>query len=207
MVRRVLRALTSLARSMRDIAFSGARFLRDVVLASACARVCMMIASLWPKVPPLAVTLASILALVLWGAFSTGQSIFLLLAPVSPTGIGAGLAAIVVALVLAELCSVAMLSLLAALLQLAADTGRHRVHALIVIAAALALLASLPALREPEQLADMSMLVALLAAIGIVLLAAWFGRTYRRAGHRRFRDFHVDVTEARLHLAGPPHGR
>lgn len=203
MIRRVLPLLTCVACVLRDAAL----FLRDVVLASACARVAIMAIRLWPKTAPLAVMLGVVLTALLWSAAATGHNVFLLLAPASPTGILAALAGLVAAVAVAELSALALLAVITALLQLAADSGRHRVHALLGMAAALALVSALPPFLAPGALTETASVSALLVATGLLLLTLWFGRTYRLAGHRRFRDFHLDVTEARLHLAGSPHDR
>lgn len=202
MFRRVLRPLGSIARFLRD----AASCLRGAVLASACARLATMTIRLWPRVAPLAIALGIMLGLALWGAAATGRNVFLLLAPASPTGIGAGLAAVVAALAIAELSALAILSVIGGLLQLAGDTGRHRADALLMLASAAALLVALAPYLRRESHPDLGSGMALLVGTGLVVLTLWFRRTYRLAGHRRFRDFHLDVTEARHYLARSAHG-
>ncbi len=40
----------------------------------------------------------------------------------------------------------------------------------------------------------------------LLALTVWFERRYRNPGWRRFRDFHVDVVEARRFLMRAAHG-
>jgi len=91
-------------------------------------------------------------------------------------------------------------------LQLAYDTGRHRVRALLLITSALVLAGlgwRLSAL-DAASLAPAALL-PLLAGASLVALTIWFERAYLRPAYPGFRDFWVDVVDARQFLMRAAH--
>lgn len=179
----------------------------DAVRQTHAARLAIMAARLRRPLPLLAILIATILLFCLFLGWSSGRGVFFVLSPASPTGIGAGIAGALAGLAVLELCAAFAITLMSAALQLAYDTGRHRVLALLAIACALVLaglgwrLAALD--RAPLSLAA---ILPMLGGAGLVALTIWFERAYLRPAYPGFRDFWVDVVDARLFLTRAAHG-
>lgn len=179
----------------------------DAVRQTHAARLAIMAARLRRPLPLLAILIASTLLLCLFLGWSSGRSVLRLLAPASPTGVGAGIAAVLAGLLILELCAAFAVTLMTGALQLAYDTGRHRVRALLLITCALALagLARHFAALDAAALSP-GTIVPLLAGAALVTLTIWFERAYLRPAYPGFRDFWVDVVDARLFLTRAAHG-
>ncbi len=192
MIRGLLPRLTSVA----DV-------IRSFLLGMQIARLALMAVKLWPRVRLLSIVLALVaIGCAVLAGFSA-RSVFAALSPASPSGIGAGIAAGLTFLVVIELCAFTAIAFIATVLQLAHDVGRHRLAVLLVLAAILtAAVAGLSMAADPA-LPDWALLGTTLL---LVAIAGWFQRTYRRPARRGFRDFHVDVVDARHFLARVAHG-
>lgn len=112
----------------------------------------------------------------------------------------------IAALLVLELCSATALALIEAALQLADDTGRHRIHALLTIASTGALAVAALGLWQGEGSSLSDTLLAIVAAAGLWTLTLWFQRAYRRPTYPGFRDFRADIAEARHLLMRAAHG-
>lgn len=194
MIRGILPRLRSIAHAIRDF-----------ILATQIARLAIMCVRLWPHVRLPSFLLALLTAACIALAGLSAHGVFAALSPASPSGIGAGIAAGVAALVVLELCAFTVIAGIEAVLQLAHDFGRHRIGVLLALATLLAATAALVAVTETGDLTrdgwiTLAFTTALLASTG------WFQRTYRRAARRGFRDFHVDVVDARHFIAQAIHG-
>ncbi|KPF72563.1 hypothetical protein IP69_01275 [Bosea sp. AAP35] len=174
-----------------------------VLLETQIARLAIFAVKLWPRSRLLSLLLALLalgcVALAGWSA----HQVFGILVPASP--ISAWIAAALTALVVLALCAFTAIAGIEALLQLAYDFGRHRVGVLLALATILAVLAAVEALPGATELATADWLALGLAAV-LLMMAGWFQRTYRTPARRGFRDFHVDVVEARQVLARAAHG-
>jgi len=185
---------------LRSIADGVWRFLRETHIA----RLAIMAVKLWPSLRLLSISLA---LLVLGCATLAGLSariVFVTLAPASPSGLGAGIAAGLVGVVLLELCAVVAIAGIEALLQLAHDTGRHRAGALLTLATLFAAAAAAGLLADGAALSVSAWLSSGIAAM-LIAITGWFRRAYRKPAWRGFRDFHADVVEARHFLARAAH--
>lgn len=175
----------------------------DAVRQTHAARLAIMAARLRKGLPLLAILVAGILIFDFYLAWSSGRSVFAALSPVSQ--IGAGIAAVLVGLAVLELVAAFAITLLTAALQLAYDTGRHRMRALLVIASAVALLGLGWRLTELTPSAIPATVLPVLGSLGLLALTIWFERAYRRPAYPGFRDFWVDVVAARSFLARAAH--
>ncbi|HEV7259573.1 MAG TPA: hypothetical protein VGN82_17470 [Bosea sp. (in: a-proteobacteria)] len=181
---------------LRSIAYVVWRF----VLATQIARLTVMAVKLWPRVklPSLLLALLALACLLLAGL--SARTVFTTLAPTSPSGIGAGIAAGVTALAVLELCAFTTIAGIEAVLQLAHDFGRHRIGVLLAIATLLAAAAAISSLPIATDLTNEGWFALGVAAL-LLAMTGWFQRTYRRPARGGFRDFHVDVVDARHFLA------
>jgi len=175
----------------------------DAVRQTHAARLAIMAARLRKGLPLLAILVAGVLIFDFYLAWSSGRSVFVTLSPVSQ--IGAGIAAVVVGLAVLELVAAFAITLLTAALQLAYDTGRHRVRALLVIASAFALAGLGWRLMDFQLSAIPATVLPVLGSLGLLALTIWFERAYRRPAYPGFRDFWVDVVAARSFLARAAH--
>ncbi len=176
----------------------------DAVRQTHAARLAIMAARLRKGLPLPAILLAGILIACLYLAWFSGHGVFVVLSPVSQ--IGAGIVAVLVGLAVLELLAAFAITLLTAALQLAYDTGRHRVRALLVIASAIALTGLGWRLAAFDPSALPATVLPVLGSGGLLALTIWFERAYRRPAYPRFRDFWVDVVSARSFLARAAHG-
>lgn len=175
------------------------------MLETRIARLARMSITLWPHLRLLSLLLALLVIACIALAGLSARSVFTALAPASPSGIGAGIAAGLAALAVLSLCAFSVMAGIEAALRLAHDVGRHRAGvllALATIAAAVPVLASLPRMEPPTTEGWLALAVAAL----LLALTGWFQRTYRRPARRGFRDFHVDIVDARYFLARAAHG-
>lgn len=175
------------------------------VLETRIARLATMAVKLWPRMRLLSLLLALLVIACIVLAGLSARSVFTTLAPASPSGIGAGIAAGLAALAVLSLCAFTAIAGIETALRLAHDVGRHRVGVLLALAtivAALLAIANVPATEHPTTEGW------IVLAITAVLLAmtGWFQRTYRRPARRGFRDFHVDIVDARYFLERATHG-
>lgn len=175
----------------------------QAVLQTHAARLAIMAARLRRGLPLPAILVAGILIFSLYLAWSSGRGVFMTLAPVSQ--FGAGIVAILVGLAVLELVAAFAITLLSAALQLAYDTGRHRVRALLVIASAVALAGLGWRLAEFSPSALPAMVLPVSGSLGLLALTIWFERAYRRPAYPGFRDFWVDIVAARSFLARAAH--
>lgn len=179
----------------------------DAVRQTHAARLAIMAVRLRRPLPLLAILIGATLLFCLYLAWSSGRGVFLVLSPASPTGIGAGIAGVLAGLAVLELCAAFAIAMMTGALQLAYDTGRHRVRALLLIACAMVLAGlgwRLSAL-DPTAL-SLPAILPMLAGAGLVALTIWFERAYLRPAYPGFRDFWVDVVDARLFLMRAAHG-
>lgn len=179
----------------------------DAVRQTHAARLAIMAARLRRSLPLLAILIAAALLFCLYLAWSSARGVFTVLAPASPTGIGAGMAAVIGGLVVLELCAALAVTMMTAALQLAYDTGRHRVRALLVIASAVVLAGLGWRLAELDAASlSAATVLPILGSAALIALTLWFERAYLRPSYPGFRDFWVDVVEARLFLTRAAHG-
>lgn len=193
----MIRGVLSRLRSIADGVWG---FLRETHIV----RLAIMSVRLWLSLRVLSLTLA---LLVLGSAALSGQAariVFTTLSPASPSGIGAGIAAALIGIVLLELCAVVALAGIEAVLQFAHDTGRHRSGALLILATILTTAGAAGTLFDGTALSVTAWLSTGIAAM-LIAITAWFQRAYRRPAWRGFRDFHSDVVEARHFLARAAH--
>jgi hypothetical protein len=179
---------------------------RDYLLATATARLIIIAAKLWANLPLLSAIVACMVIACLAFAGFSARNVFAVLEPASPSGIGAMVAATVAAVLMLELYAACALALLQALLQLAHDTGRHRVHAVLALASAVAIAAAVSTLWGGEDASVFGAIIGPMAAAGLCALTLWFQRAYRRPANPAFRDFRVDVVDARHFLMRSAHG-
>ncbi len=170
------------------------------------ARLAIMAANLRRALPLIAMLLLATLLFCLFLAWSSGRSVFTMLSPASPTGITAGVAAVVAGLAVLELCAAFAIIIMTAALQLAYDTGRHCVLALLAIASALGLASMASHLAVAGVPALAGAILPILGLCGLVALTIWFKRAYLRPAYPGFRDFWVDIVEARHVLMRAAHG-
>jgi hypothetical protein len=170
------------------------------------ARLAIMAAYLRRALPLLAMLLFATLLFCLFLAWSSGRGVFLVLSPASPTGIMAGIAAIVAGIAVLELCAAFAITIMTAALQLAYDTGRHCVLALLAIASALGLVLMVSHLAAEGIPALAGAALPTLSLCGLVALTLWFKRAYLRPAYPGFRDFWADIVEARHFLMRAAHG-
>jgi len=195
--------LRSIIQMTADRLRPAGRTLYDAVRQTHAARLAIMAARLRKGLPLLAILVAGVLIFDFYLAWSSGRGVFVTLSPVSQ--IGAGIAAVLVGLAVLELVAAFAITLLTAALQVAYDTGRHRVRALLVIASAVALLGLGWRLAELTPSAIPATVLPVLGAGGLLALTIWFERAYRRPAYPGFRDFWVDVVAARSFLARAAH--
>lgn len=178
----------------------------DAIRQTHAARLAIMAAILRRALPLIAMLLLATLLFCLFLAWSSARNVFLALSPASPTGIMAGIAAFVVGVAVLELCAAFAITIMTAALQLAYDTGRHCVLALLAIASALglALMASHLATEGIPALAGAAL--PTLGLCGLLALTLWFKRAYLRPAYPGFRDFWADIVEARHFLMRAAHG-
>jgi len=170
------------------------------------ARLAIMAANLRRALPLIAMLLLATLLLCLFLAWSSARGVFAALSPASPTGIMAGIAAIVAGLAVLELCAAFAITIMTAALQLAYDTGRHCVLASLAIASALGLALMLSHLAVEGIPALAGVVLPTLGLCGLVALTIWFKRAYLRPAYPGFRDFWADIVEARHFLMRAAHG-
>ncbi|PTM38641.1 hypothetical protein C8D03_0114 [Bosea sp. 124] len=186
---------------LKSIADAVSRFVQETHIA----RLTIMAVRLWPRLRLLSLLLALLgLSCVLLAGWSA-RTVFMTLSPASPSGIGAGIAAALTGVVMLELCAFTMIAGIEAVLQLAHDFGRHRAGALLALATILAAAVALRALSDGAE-QGMEGWAALGVTAVLLALTGWFERRYRRPARLGFRDFHVDVVEARQFLASAVHG-
>jgi hypothetical protein len=184
---------------LKSIANAVSRF----VLETQIARLTIMAVKLWPPVRLLSMLLALLVIACIALAGFSARMVFTSLSPASP--IGAGIAAGVTALVVLELCAFTAIAGIEAVLQLAHDFGRHRIGVLLALATVLAAVVAMRAVPGVDDL-TMEGWGALGVTALLLALTGWFQRTYRRPARGGFRDFHVDVVDARHFLARAVHG-
>ncbi len=170
------------------------------------ARLLIMAARLKWETPLVAILVAATLLFCLYLGWSTGRGVHAVLLPASPTGIGATIAGLIAGLAVLELTAAFAVTLMTAGLQLAYDTGRHCMLALLAIASAFALAGLAWRLWEFETAAFAGTILPVLGTAGLVTLTVWFERTYLRPAYPGFRDFWVDVVDARHFLMRSAHG-
>ncbi len=170
------------------------------------ARLLIVAAQLKRETPLVAILVAAVLIFCLYLGWSTGRSVHAVLLPASPTGAGATIAGLIAGLAVLELAAVFAVTLMAASLQLAYDTGRHCVLALLAIASAFALGGLAWRLWEIETVALAGTILPVLGTAGLVTLTLWFERAYLRPAYPGFRDFWVDIVDARHFLMRSAHG-
>lgn len=180
--------------------------LYDAACQTHAARLVIMAARLRRETPLVAILIAAILLFCVHLGWSTGRGVHAVLSPASPTGIGATIAGLIAGLAVLELTAAFAVTLMTAGLQLAYDTGRHCMLALLVIASAVALSGMGWQLWQTEPSALAGAVLPILGTAGIVALTLWFERAYLRPAYPGFRDFWVDVVDARHFLMRSAHG-
>lgn len=178
----------------------------DAIRQTHAARLAIMAAKLRRALPLIAMLLLATLLLCLFLAWSSARGVFLVLSPASPTGIMAGIAAVVAELAVLELCAAFAITIMTAALQLAYDTGRHCILALLAIASTLGLALMISHLAAEGMPALAGALLPTLGLCGLVVLTLWFKRAYLRPAYPGFRDFWSDIVEARHFLMRAAHG-
>lgn len=171
------------------------------------ARLTLVCGRLWRQAPVLALILAAQLPACLMAGWLSAQILFGLLQPAATSPIGPAIAAALAFAVVAELCAASIMAMLRALLQLADDTGRDRVGAILTLLASLAAAGALLDLFVTGGFAIAGLPALFLPVLALLAFALWFDRTYRHPMARDFRDFRADLIEARRQLARPLHGR
>lgn len=185
---------------------AAASAINGAVRQTHAARLAIMAAGLRRPLPLLAILMLATLLFCLFLAWSSARGVFVVLSPASPSGIGAGIAAVVGGLAVLELCAAFAIVLMTAALQLAYDTGRHCVLALLAIASALGLATMALQLATGGVAMLGGATLPILGLCGLVALTLWFRRAYLRPAYPGFRDFWVDVVEARHVLMRAAHG-
>lgn len=170
------------------------------------ARLAIMAANLRRALPLPAMLLFATLLFCLFLGWSSARGVFTVLSPASPTGIMAGIAAVVAGIAVLELCAAFAITLMTAALQLAYDTGRHSVLASLAIASVLGLALIVSHLANEGMPALAGAILPILGLCGLVALTLWFRRAYLRPAYPGFRDFWVDIVEARHFLMRAAHG-
>ena len=178
----------------------------DAIRQTHAARLAIMAAHLRRILPLIAMLLFATLLFCLFLAWSSGRSVFLVLSPASPTGIMAGIAAVVVGLAVLELCAAFAIVIMTAALQLAYDTGRHCVLALLAFMSTLGLALMVSHLATEGIPALAGAALPALGLCGLLALTLWFKRAYLRPAYPGFRDFWTDIVEARHFLMRAAHG-
>jgi hypothetical protein len=167
-----------------------------------------MVAGLYRRAPPLAILLGFALCAGLYFAVSTMLAVFAWLGGWGwPHLLLSIPAALLVLVIMIELYTAAILSLLQIVLRFGYDIGLARFGAVLAIGALFA--AAVAAMRLWSEQATppaTGQVAAALIAGAAVALALWFARTYLRPAERGFRSFHVDLVEARRALEGARHG-
>jgi hypothetical protein len=169
-------------------------------------RLMLSAATLWRESRFLSVLLGLLLLVILLLAGTTARGVFETLRPAADGPLLPGLAAVFSFVVLLELGAAGLMAVLRALLQLSLDTGRHRIGALLTLAALLAVGLAAWALSSSPPPAAASATGWLTGMVVLLATAFWFERAYRRPAYPGFRDFHADVVEARHHLGRAAHG-
>jgi len=170
------------------------------------ARLAIMAANLRRALPLPAMLLFATLLVCLFLAWSSARGVFTMLSPASPTRIMAGIAAVVAGIAVLELCAAFAITLMTAALQLAYDTGRHCVLAVLAIASVLGLALTVSHLANEGVPALPGAALPILGLCGLVALTLWFKRAYLRPAYPGFRDFWADIVEARHFLMRAAHG-
>lgn len=178
----------------------------DAIRQTHAARLAVMAATLRRALPLIAMLLLATLLFCLFLAWSSARGVFLVLSPASPTGIMAGIAAVVAGIAVLELCAAFAITIMTAALQLAYDTGRHCILALLAIASTLGLALMVWHLSAEGMPALAGALLPTLGLCGLVVLTLWFKRAYLRPAYPGFRDFWSDIVEARHFLMRAAHG-
>ena len=178
----------------------------DAIRQTHAARLAIMAAKLRRALPLIAMLLFATLLFCLFFAWSSARGVFLVLSPASPTGIMAGIAALVAGIAVLELCAAFAITILTAALQIAYDTGRHCVLALLAIASALGLTLMVSHLAVEGVPALAGAALPTLGLCGLLALTIWFKRAYLRPAYPGFRDFWADIVEARHFLMRAAHG-
>lgn len=198
--------MRSLFKSMAGRLKPAASAIYGAIRQTHAARLAIMAANLRRALPLIAMLLLATLLFCLFLAWSSARSVFLVLSPASPTGIMAGIAALVAGLAILELCAAFAITIMTAGLQLAYDTGRHCVLALLAIASALGLSATIQQVAADGAATMAGAILPILGAGGLVALTIWFRRAYLRPAYPGFRDFWADIVEARHFLMRAAHG-
>lgn len=193
-------------KAMAGRAKAAARAFDAAVRQTHAARLAIMAANLRRALPLIAMLLLATLLFGLFLAWSSARGVFLLVSPASPTGIMAGGAALAVGIAVLELCAAFAITIMTAALQLAYDTGRHCVLALLAIASALGLTSMAWHLSVEGMPALTGAVPPILGLCGLVMLTLWFKRAYLRPAYPGFRDFWADIVEARHFLMRAAHG-
>jgi hypothetical protein len=174
------------------------------------ARLAGMIRKLWPDLSLLAILVFILLVSCFVLAGLTARNVFETLSPSSSSGIVAVVVAVIVAVLAAvfilELCAASAVAGMNTALQLASDAGRHHMHALLTLASAVAVLIAALALSTGEDISILGVAAGAFAAAGLCALTIWFQRVYRSPSYPGFRDFRVDVVDARQFLTRASHG-
>lgn len=178
----------------------------DAIRQTHAARLAIMAANLRRALPLIAMLLLATLFFCLFLAWASARSVFLVLSPASPTGIMAGIAATVAGIAVLELCAAFAITIMTGALQLAYDTGRHRVLALLATASAIGLALMVSHLAAEGIPALAGAVLPTLGLCGLVVLTLWFKRAYMRPAYPGFRDFWADIVEARHFLMRAAHG-
>lgn len=185
---------------------AAASAINGAVRQTHAARLAIMAANLRRPLPLIAMLLFATLLLCLFLAWSSARGVFTVLSPASPTGIITGIAAVVAGIAVLELCATFAVILMTAALQLAYDTGRHCVLALLAIASGLGLTLATWRLAAEGTTGLAGTVLPILGLCGLATLTLWFRRAYLRPAYPGFRDFWVDIVEARHFLMRAAHG-
>ncbi len=194
MIRRLLFRLGAIGRSVRG-------FVLDLQIA----HLAIMALRLWPRLTLLAVVVGLLCGLCFVLAGLCARSVHLALSPASPSGVGAVIGATLAGVLVLELAAFAATAALAALLQVAREVGRHRSAVLLAFSTILAVATAIALLRDDAALRADGLAVFAITAL-LLALTIWFERCYRNPGRPGFRDFHVDVVEARRFIRRGAHG-
>lgn len=198
--------MRSYFKAMAGRARAAASAVDGAVRQTHAARLAIMAAGLRRPLPLLAMLLLATLLLCLFLAWSSARSVFVTLSPASPSGIEAGIAAAVAGFAVLELCAAFAIVIMTAALQLAYDTGRHCILALLAIASGLGLAIMAWRLADEGSISLAAVALPTLGLCGLVALTIWFRRAYLRPAYPGFRDFWADIVEARHFLMRAAHG-